>query len=189
MEFSDIDLVKKAQNGDKDAFSRLYDFYYPKILGYIARRVGIMQVAADITSETFYKMVWKIKTFSFRDIPFSAWLYRIASNEIANYYRQKKTYSLETMQEQLGFEAADTTNLEEEFSAAQDALQNEKLFAQISQKLQSFPVQYQEVISLRFFEKKKTREIADIVGKPEGTIKSLLSRGIEKLQKEMEVTK
>lgn len=189
MQFSDFDLVKNAQKGDRDAFSKLYDIYYPKIFGYVVRRVGFAQIAADVTSETFLKMLKKINTFSFQDIPFSAWLYRVATNEIANYYRQKKTYSLDKMQDETGFEIEDKTNLEEEFSMAQEELEKQKMFMDISQKLKTMPMHYQEVISLRFFEKKKTREIADILGKNEGTIKSLLSRGIERLRHEMEVKK
>lgn len=189
MQFPDFDLVKKAQTGDREAFSDLYDLYYPKIFGYVVRRVGFVQIAADVTSETFLKMLKKINTFSFQDIPFSAWLYRVATNEIANYYRQKKTYSLDRMQDETGFEIEDKTNLEEEFTRAQEELEKEKIFVDISGRLKTMPMHYQEVISLRFFEKKKTREIADILGKSEGTIKSLLSRGIEKLKQEMEVKK
>lgn len=189
MQFSDFDLVKKAQLGDRAAFSELYDLYYQKIFGYIARRVGVVQIAADITSETFLKMLKKIRTFSFQDIPFSAWLYRVATHEIANYYRQKKAYSLDRMKEETGFEINDKTNLEEEFAEAQEELLKEKVFAEIVGKLKLLPLHYQEVISLRFFEKKKTREIADILDKSEGTVKSLLSRGVEKLKKEMGVKK
>lgn len=189
MQFSDFDLVKNAQKGDREAFSKLYDIYYPKIFGYVVRRVGFVQIAADVTSETFLKMLKKINTFSFQDIPFSAWLYRVATNEIANYYRQKSAYSLDRMQDETGFEIEDPTNLEEEFNAAQEELYRHKMFIMVSLKLKTMPMHYQEVISLRFFEKKKTREIADILGKSEGTVKSLLSRGIEKLRNEMEVKK
>lgn len=189
MEFSELDLVENAKKGDANAFSEIYDIYYPKIFGYIARRVSNVQIAADITSETFLKVLKKINTFVFQDIPFSAWIYRIATNEIANYYRQKSTYSLEKMQEQFGFEIEDKTNIEEELEKAQFELERNEMFVAVSKKLKNLPIHYHEVIVLRFFEKKKLREISDILGKSEGTIKSLLSRGIEKLRKEMEVEK
>lgn len=189
MQFIEIDVVEKAKKGDAKAFEKLYDEYYPKIFGYISRRVGNVQIASDITSETFLKVLKKINTFVFQDIPFSAWLYRIATHEIANYYRQKTTYSLEKMQDEFGFEIEDPRNLEEEFEIAQEELEKNKMFALVSNILKTLPNHYQEVISLRFFEKKKTREISDILGKSEGTVKSLLSRGIEKLRLEMEVKK
>lgn len=189
MQFSDYDLVKQAQAGDREAIGTLYDFYYQKILGFAARRTGSVQAAADITSETFLKVMKNINKFVFRDIPFSAWVYRIATNEIANHFRQKKSYSLDKMMEESGFEIEDPKNFVEEFENAQKELERKNIFSTVSQKLRVLPVYYQEVISLRFFEKKKTREIADILGKSEGTVKSLLSRGIEKLREEMEVGK
>jgi RNA polymerase sigma-70 factor (ECF subfamily) len=186
MEYSDHDLVKLAQNGDKQAFGALYDIYYNKIIRFTFHRTGSVQIAADITSETFLKILKNINKFVFQDIPFSAWVYRIASNETANYFRQKKSYSLNKMIE-LGFEPEDAKNLEDEFVLEQEKIDKNNAFIKAVGKIKSLPIHYQEVISLRFFEKKKTREIADILGKNEGTIKSLLSRGLDKLRNEMEV--
>lgn len=187
MEFSDYDLVSAAQKGDKEAFGKLYDLYYKKILGFAVRRTGSVQIASDVTQNTFLKVLQKVKSFVYQDIPFSAWVYRIAVNEITDYHRQKKSYSLETLMEEYGFEVSDPKNLEEEYELAQEALERKKSYMKVLQALKSLQPVYQDVLSLRFFEKKKTREIGDILGKSEGTVKSLLSRGIAKLKKEMEV--
>ena len=70
----------------------------------------------------------------------------------------------------------DRENIENEFKQHQD-------FLRIQLRLKQLPVNYQEVIALRYFEQKSIKEIAIILDKKEGTVKSLLSRGIEKLKK------
>lgn len=83
------ELVKKAQK-NPEAFAKLYDQYYSKIFSYILKRAADFEIAQDITSETFFKALKKLWQFRWRNIPFSAWLYRIANNEIANYFRKNK---------------------------------------------------------------------------------------------------
>lgn len=174
------ELIEKAQNGDTDSFSKLYDEFYPRIFGYILRRVAILEVSQDITSETFLKCLENIKKFRWRNVSFSRWLYRIASNEIANFYRKgkRKLVSLEEAPE-----IADSSNLLEEICKTEEEIKKHKDFLFFQEKLLKITPKYQEVISLRFFEKKKISEIAQILGKKEGTVKSLLARGVKKLKK------
>ena len=80
-------LVRQAQR-DPDAFAGLYDHYYPRIFGYVLRRTANLEAAQDITSETFFKALRKLWQFRWRNISFSSWLYKIASNEISQYFRQ-----------------------------------------------------------------------------------------------------
>ena len=89
------ELIKKAQK-DPEIFSQLYDRYYPQIFGYVLKRVANLEVAQDITSETFFKALRKLWQFRWQNISFSAWLYRIANNEIANYSRE----AIERMKEE-----------------------------------------------------------------------------------------
>ena len=79
-------FVEKAK-GDANAFGSLYDLYYPNIFGYVLRRTANIRVAEDITSEVFFKALRNIAKFNWRGVPFSAWLYRIATNEIASYFK------------------------------------------------------------------------------------------------------
>jgi len=117
-------------------------------------------------------------------VPFSAWLYKIATNEIAAYYRQEtyKSISMDYLQAQ-GFEPESWYNLEEEIIAAQNALQKHEDLLICRKAVKELPRKYQDVITLRFFADKKISEIAVIVGKPEGTVKSSLHRGLHKLKK------
>ena len=82
-------LVEKAKT-DKEAFVRLYDFYYPKIFGYVFRRTLELERTKDITSETFLKAYLNIGRFQWKKIPFSSWLFRIATNEMNMADRKKK---------------------------------------------------------------------------------------------------
>jgi len=177
------ELVRQAQKAP-DAFVQLYDLYYPKIFGYVLRRTANLEAAQDITSETFFNALRKLWQFRWRNISFSAWLYKIATNEINQYFRKaeyKKSLSLEELQEQ-GFEPISSHNPESELIEAQEKLEQHQDFLEIQVKIVRLPAKYQEVITLRFFEQKQLREITEILGKKEGTVKSLLHRAVEKLK-------
>ena len=172
------ELIKKAKR-DPEVFGKLYDEYYPQIFGYTLKRVANLEIAQDITSETFFKALKKLWQFRWRNISISSWLYRIANNEIANYFRKNKykLVSLEKIPEPIAVANPSTEILE-----AEHKLKKHQDFLMLQEKISKLPVKYQEVITLRFFEKKKIKEIVEILGKKEGTIKSLLHRGLEKLK-------
>jgi RNA polymerase sigma-70 factor (ECF subfamily) len=177
------ELVRQAQK-TPDAFAELYDQYYPRIFGYALRRTANLEAAQDITSETFLKALKKLWQFRWRNVSFSSWLYKIATNEINQHFRKakyKKSISLEELQEQ-GFEPISPHDPESELIEAQEELRQYQDFLEIQEKVVRLPAKYQEVITLRFFEKKQIKEIAEILGKKEGTIKSLLYRAVEKLR-------
>jgi len=177
------DLVRQAQK-DPDAFGDLYDRYYPKIFGYVLRRTANVEVAQDITSETFFEALRKLWQFRWRGVSFSSWLYKIATNEINQYFRKaerRKSVSLEELQEQ-GFEPVSSHDPESEVADAQEKLREYEGFLEIQERIVQLPAKYQEVITLRFFEQKQIREIAEILGKKEGTIKSLIHRAVERLR-------
>jgi len=183
------ELIKEAKK-DPEVFGKLYDQHYSRIFGYVLRRTADLEIAQDITSETFFKALkglWRFRwkdTFSVypvghRRCSFGAWLYRIANNEIANYFRKNKhkPVSLEKISEPIAVH-----NPEAEILEAEQELKKHQDFLKIQKEIFKLPIRYQEVITLRFFEKKKLKEISEILGKKEGTIKSLVHRGLEKLK-------
>lgn len=180
------ELVEDAKH-NITSFGILYDYYYPNIYRYVLRRTAKIEVSLDITSEVFFRALHNITSYQWRDIPFASWLYRIASNEVATYFSQKKYHntSLDTLLTKYDFEPASLENLEEELMDAEERLQKKKTFLQIQKEMAQLEIMYQEVIVLRFFENKKIKEIAQILGKSEGTIKSQLSRGIDKLRRNL----
>ena len=149
-------LVSQARKSP-DAFAQLYDQYYPKIFGYVLRRSANLEAAQDITSETFLKALAKLWQFQWRNVSFSSWLYKIASNEINQYFRRaeyRKSVSLEELQEQ-GFELRSPHDPESELIEAQEKLQQHQDFLEVRAKIVQLPAKYQEVVALRFFEKKQ----------------------------------
>lgn len=181
------ELIKRAQK-NPEVFGQIYDQYYPKIFGYVLKRTANLAIAQDIASETFFKALKKLWQFRWRGISFSSWLYKIATNEINQYFRKGKykSASLDALQKQ-GFEPITPYNLESELIAAQDQLKSHLDFLACQEKITKLNIKYQEVLTLRFFEQKQIREISEILGKSEGTIKSLLHRGLEKLREQMQL--
>jgi RNA polymerase sigma-70 factor, ECF subfamily len=177
------ELIKKAQK-DPQVFAELYNEYYPEIFNYILKRAANLEVTQDITSETFFKALKNLWQFRWRNISIAAWLYRCANHEIATFYRKNRSIvSMENLRDGgKNIEPAALYDPETDFLEAQEKLNQHKDFLQIHEKISKLDVKYQEVIVLRFFEKKKIIEICKILNKKEGTIKSLLHRGLEQLR-------
>ncbi len=176
--------IERAKK-NSEAFGELYDKYYSQIFGYVLKRVANLEIAQDVTSETFLKALKNLWQFRWQNVPFSCWLYRIANNEIVNYFRKHKSgwVSLEKIAD-----PASSSNPHLELVEAQEELKKHRDFLMAQEKVSHLPAKYQEVITLRFFEKKQIKEIAQILSKKEGTIKSLLHRGLEKLRREFPET-
>ena len=174
------DLVNRAKHS-AEAFGELYDHYFNQIFGYTLRRSADIETAKDVTSGVFYKALRNIDKFDWRGISFSHWLFRIANRELINHFNAKKhETSYESVREVSEPMSPQTLNaLESELKKYDDYLD---LHGYISK----LPVKYQEVIVFRYFEDMSVSEIAMILQKPEGTVKSLIHRGINRLRKMME---
>jgi RNA polymerase sigma-70 factor, ECF subfamily len=180
------ELIKQAQK-DPEAFGVIFDMYYEPIFNYVLRRVGKVQASQDIVSETFFKALNKLWQFKWRNISISSWLYRIAGNEVNQYFRKMKrsTHSLEIMIEENAFDPKDEIDILEEILEQEREIALHAKWQEVSKLIQKLPEKYQEVLALRFFEDRKISEIAEILGKKEGTIKSLLSRAMSKLKESL----
>ena len=173
-----LSLVKT----DPSQFSQIFKVYYKPVFGYIFRRTGDFYMAADITSEAFLKAFISIKNFSYKGISIKVWLYRIATNELNQYFRQKRKYDSlfdkvepEEREKFSHYLSLDREELESE-------LQKHEQYLEVLKALKTLKLKYQEVIALKYFENKSNREIAEILDINEGTLKSLLSRGVGKLR-------
>ena len=173
-------LVERAKK-EPAAFGELYDIYYSRIFNYVLKRTGNIHLTQDVTSEVFFNALKNIGNFRWRGISFSSWLYRIASNEIANHFRKNKgkQVSLEIILDQTDIS---DPSAEDELLKIEEELDKHKEFLALRSNISKLSVKYQEVIVLRFFEEKQLEEIAEILDKPVGTVKSLLHRGLEKLR-------
>ena len=179
-------LLKDIAN-DPQQFGQVYEAFYKNIFGYVYRRTTDYEAARDITAETFLKAYVNIGKFKWRNISLLYWLYTIATNELNRYFNASKytPHSLSRIQEEYGIDITDHSNAETESIQLQDELEKHREFMAINESIRKLDIKYQDVIALRFFEHKSTKEIAIILDKKEGTIKSLLSRGIEKLKEKI----
>jgi RNA polymerase sigma-70 factor, ECF subfamily len=177
-------LLKKIKE-DPQLFGTLFDNYYKTIFNYVFRRTGDYDISRDIAADTFLKAYLKVHYFIWKDISVLTWLYRIATNEVNYYYRKNKSARLfrERFLEQVD-QIFDFADYQSEKQLLESELKQDEDFARVQRSLKKLDIKYQEVISLRYFEKKSILEVAEILNKKEGTIKSLLSRGLEKLKKE-----
>jgi len=178
---TEIELLNRIKNNPAD-FSELFKLYYKPIFGYILRRTGDFDDTADIAADTFLKAFRHINNFSYKGISVKIWLYRIATNEVNLYFRHKQKHN--SLFERIDFENINLFNnyLREDKKELETELQRHHQFLTVLKGLKTLPVKYQEVISLRYFEGKDNKEIVEILNINEGTLKSLLSRGLEKLR-------
>lgn len=176
-------LLEKIRSDPKE-FGILFDHYYSRIFGYILRRTMNYDLAGDIVAETFLKAFLKINEFKWKDISISSWLFKIATNEINQYYRKQKysPLSLDLLLDREEFDISNKESFEEERTRIEVELKNYDDFILVQKKLEKLSIKYQEVIALKYFEEKSMKEISEILGKKEGTVKSLISRGLKKLK-------
>jgi RNA polymerase sigma-70 factor (ECF subfamily) len=166
-------LIRKSQ-ADPEAFRPLYEKYFKRIFLFVHHRVGDRALTADITSQVFLKALLNINKFSFRGLPFSAWLFRIALNECNDFFRKNKRYRLVTMEEEM------VDHLYEELTSE---TRLEDLRQQLPLILQKLSVNELQIIELRFFEQRPFKEVGDILGISETYAKVRVYRILEKMKK------
>jgi len=181
LKMSETELLNKIKNNPAE-FSEVFKLYYKPIFGYILRRTGNFDETADIAAETFLKAFTHINRFSYKGISIKVWLYRIATNEVNLYFRRNQKHSSVFERIDFGNKNLFDNYLEEDRKNLEAELLKHDQFNEILRVLKTLPEKYQEVISLKYFEGKENKEIAEILDIKEGTIKSLLSRGIDKLR-------
>lgn len=174
-------LVELART-DAHAFGKLFDRHHDEIFKYILHRTANAELARDLTSDTFYKALNKLWTFRWQNVPFSAWLFRIASNEVNAYYRKHKNVKHIPLDEIMDNPGSEYRELQNELKNAQQEIAANHLFLELQQAVTRLKPRYQEAVSLRFFEGKPVKEVAIILNKSEGTVKSLLHRALKQLQ-------
>jgi len=178
---AEIELLNRIKLNPAE-FSELFKLYYKPIFGYILRRTGNFDEAADITADTFFKAFRHIKNFSYKGISIKIWLYRIATNELNLYFRQKKKRNSIFDRLDIKDKNLFADYISDDKKEYESEIQKHDQFLLILKGLKTLPIKYQEVISLKYFEGKENKEISEILLIKEGTLKSLLSRGLEKLR-------
>ncbi|MDH5379402.1 MAG: sigma-70 family RNA polymerase sigma factor [Cyclobacteriaceae bacterium] len=155
-------------------FAPIYEKYYDAIFVFIYKRVADEYICADLTSIVFYKSLKNINKYKFQGLPFSSWLYRIALNEVNQYFRDKKT-----AQRVVCLDKGHLVHLFEEIEIDNDGYETEKTVAKLLESLSEQDLQFLE---LRFFESRSFKEIGDLLGTTEGNAKIKTYRILRKLK-------
>jgi RNA polymerase sigma-70 factor (ECF subfamily) len=167
-------LVEQAKT-DPAAFSALYERYVQRIYSYVYYRVGNHHDAEDLTARTFYQALDKIDRYEDRGRPFSAWLYRIAHNLVANWHRDQKRHTSVSL-EKIMFRVQDGNPPDQVVERNEE---KDRLWAFIGR----LPPDRQTLLILKFVDGMKNAEIGKILGRSEGAIKSLYYRTLVSLRR------
>lgn len=163
-------LVAQAQEGSSEAFARLYEAYYDRVFRYIFLRVGNRADAEDYTAEVFIKVLESLNSFKWRGLPFSAWLFRVAHNQLVDRVRQRKRQPV--------------VYLDEDFSHPSDHVDVsdvvvQKLSAEaLWAMLEKLTDNQRQVLTLRFGAGLSLEETAAALGKNANAIKALQHAGL-----------
>ena len=171
-------LVRRAQKQDQEAFEQIYEEYFDRIYRYITLKIGDAVEAEDLTQQVFLNTLRSISSFKWRGKPFSAWLYRIAHNQVVDHLRKKKRTPV-PLDETL------VSGSDNPQRAAERKLDIEQVLA----AARYLTGAQREVISLRFTSDLSIAQVAEVMGKSQGAVKALQHSGIVALRKALSVTK
>ncbi len=166
-------LVRRAQEYDQEAFAQLYEKHFDSIYRYVALKIGDKAEAEDMTQQVFLKALQSISSFKWKGTPFSAWLYRIAHNQVVDYLRKKARQAIVPLDE------SPTGSDSNPQLIAEHSLDIEQLISATRRLTEA----QQEVISLRFAGEMSIAQVADVMGKSQGAIKALQHSALVALRK------
>src|SRR5258708_31902089 len=173
-------LIKAAQS-DPARFADIYENYFELVYSYIARRVRNRAEAEDLTGEVFRKALASLPRFKWRGAPFAAWLFRIASNMIAD--RSKRVAREVSLDEAGATERGSRAQISKGADTSQQKdLEDSERRAPFFRLVDELAEDQGRVLVMRFAEEKSIREIAEALARSEGAVKQLQFRALEKLR-------
>jgi RNA polymerase sigma-70 factor (ECF subfamily) len=171
------DIMVEQAKSDPAAFGRLYQRYVDRIYNYIFHRTGNHYDAEDLTARTFYKALTSIAGYTDRGVPFSAWLYRIAHNLVANWHRD---------QDRRQFVALDELLISSPRHSPDHAAERQEEERALAEAIRDLAPDRQMLLILKFSEGLSNAEIGRVLGRSEGAIKSLYHRTLVVLREHMQ---
>lgn len=166
-------LVRRAKKGDQTAFAEIYTRHHDAVYAYLYYRVNDVQVAEDLTGEVFVRLVSKMERFTYRGRPILAWLYTIARNLLIDHQRRQTQSPMMDLNEQWMTAAPGPSEVAER-GLTRDCL---------IRSLKHLTEDQQRVILHKLLEGRTNSEVADLLGKTEGAVKSLQHRALASLRR------
>lgn len=167
-------LVEAARE-NRVAFGALYERHVDAIYSYALHRLRDSTAAEDVVSETFHRALENIDRYEWRGAPFSAWLYRIASNVIAARYRHEPALPLDEAEQ-----------VQDGDVGPEEALVGGESRRELHAAVAALPAEQQQAVVLRYGQDLHNKEIAHIMGRSEGAVKQLLHRAMRGLQRSLD---
>lgn len=167
------ELVRRAKEQDEAAFAALYDLYYQRVFTYIYFRVSDQALAEDLAADVFVRALQAIGKFKYRGVPLAAWLLRIARNLVIDHFRRagkRQTVALED-------------HLPDRTTSPVTEVENRLLREDLIRLMKHLTDDQRDVIILKFFQGMSNSEVAEVLGKPVGAVKSLQHRGLAALRR------
>jgi RNA polymerase sigma-70 factor (ECF subfamily) len=172
-QLTDSELIAKAKE-DTEAFGLLYERYVDRIYKYIYYRTGNVADAEDLTARVFMRAMQHIGRYQDKGVPFSAWLYRIARNLVANWHRDQSRRRMISIDDIMHWRVTDDSpEIMAQFFEDRDSL----LVA-----VRKLPSDRQELLVLKFVDRLSNAEIGAVMDRSEGAIKSLYHRTLISLR-------
>ena len=176
-------LVARSRS-DASAFGELYDYYLPRVFGFVVRRVGDRAVAEDLTAATFERALGTIRRGDFRNESFGGWLYRVASNAIVDHVRRgRRTIPLGMRASDLDGDRPNEESIGDEAALAAFAAALDRDV--IRQALVALPETHRQLIVLKFFDGLEIDELCAALGCSRPTLAVKLHRALRALRAEI----
>lgn len=176
---AEAELIERAKT-DPDAFGELYEKYIERIYNYVYFRVGSVHDAEDLTARVFLKALNNLSRYRFVGLPFSAWLYRIAHNLIANHHRDQ------SRRREIPIEDMAVVNIPARLPAIDASMGRAQEAEALWKMINDLSPQKRELILLKFVEKLSNSEIAAVLNKSESAIKSLYHRTLLEMREQID---
>ena len=174
-------LVDRAKAGESEALGRLYDAYVARLYRYCLTRVGDETEAEDLTEEIFLKVLGAIDRFEWRPgaegqrIPFGAWIFRIARNEVASFQRRAAARP-----RRAEFSDLVAERLRDEGRGPQELTETKLTIEEVFRVVRQLPEAQRDVILLRFASGLSVKETAESLGKNVPNVKVLQHKGVQR---------